>query len=57
MRSEPELMSKFKEGEEATPGYQRERVMLEVMLDVRSLLSQILSVEKTAHETDVKLED
>ena len=45
MRSEHELMSQFRENEETNPAYQRERVMLEVLLDVRSLLVQLKDLE------------
>ncbi len=45
MRSEHDLMSQFRTNEEAGPGYQRERVMLEVLLDVRSLLVQLKDLE------------
>lgn len=46
MRSENELMTMFKSGEEDSAAYRRERAAIEVMFDVRSLLSQLVSLEK-----------
>lgn len=42
MRSEQELMSEFKRGEDNTSSYWRERVMVEVLLDLRSLISELV---------------
>lgn len=42
MRSESELVTEFKRGEDNTPAYWRERVTLEVLLDLRTLMSELV---------------
>jgi hypothetical protein len=43
MRSESELLVDFKRGDDNSQAYWRERVMVEVLLDIRSLMKQLVS--------------
>lgn len=41
MRSEAELIVEFKRGEDNSPQYWRDRIILEVLLDIRSLMRTV----------------
>jgi hypothetical protein len=43
MRSETDIASEFKTGHDNSPSYWRDRMLLEVLLDIRSLLSKLVS--------------
>lgn len=43
MRNESELMSDFKRGDDNSHSYWRERILLEVLMDIRSLLARFVS--------------
>lgn len=42
MRNESELLQEFKRGDDNTPSYWRARVTLEVLFDLRTLMTELV---------------
>lgn len=56
MRKAYEIFQQFRETEDSSLEYTRRRLELEVLLDVRDLLLQLVDLNKNAEERLVKLE-